>query len=240
MNFDKFKHLFHKSWHIKIKPFIESKECDEIYKFLKTESKENGKSISPLSFNVYRAFMETSLDNLKVVIIGERPYITNFEESPLADGLLLGCTVIDKVLPPLDKFYRGIEEELFDGLNLSYIQTPDVSYLSKQGVLMLNGSLTCEIGSESSHKDVWEPFIKFLFKNVFNTMDICVLLLGEAKDYNKYAVESLPCFYADNPVTCAKQKQEWNSNGVFRQIGKILVQKNNFEIDWLLTDEIPF
>lgn len=239
MNFDKFKNLFHKSWHVKIKPFIESPECDEIYKFLKTESKENGKSISPLSFNVYRAFMETSLDDLKVVIIGEKPYITNFEESPLADGLLLGCTTINKVLPPLEKFYEGIELELFDGLNLSYIKTPDVSYLSKQGVFMLNGSLTCEIGSDSSHKDIWKPFIKFLFENIFNDTGICVIFMGEAKEYSVYA-NNIYCFYTDNPVTCAKQKLAWSSNNVFKQIRNILVQKNNFEIDWLLTDEIPF
>lgn len=240
MDFNKFKHLFHKSWHIKIKPFIESEECNKIYAFLKKESKENGKQISPLSFNVYRAFMETSLDDLKVVIIGERPYITNFEESPLADGLLLGCTVINKVLPPLDLFYRGIEEELFDGLNLNYIQTPDVSYLSKQGVLMLNRSLTCEIGAESSHKDVWNPFIKFLFEKIFNEMEICILFLGETQEYVKYSNKDSYCFFADNPITCAKQKIAWNSNGSFRRIDNILKQKNNFEIDWLLTDEIPF
>lgn len=239
MDFNKFKHLFHESWHKQIKPFIESEECDKIYAFLKKESKENNKQISPLSFNVYRCFLETNLNDLKVVMISEKPYTASFEESPLSDGLLLGCTVIDKVLPPLNKFYEGIETELFDGLNLNYIKTPDVSYLSKQGVLMLNGSLTCEIGSDSSHKNVWNPFIKYLFENIFNHLGICVIFMGEAKEYDKYA-KNLHCFYTDNPITCAKQKLTWNSNNVFRKVEHILKQTNNFEIDWLLTDEIPF
>jgi hypothetical protein len=39
MNWEKFKELFHESWHVKMRPFIESKECDDIYEFLKKESK---------------------------------------------------------------------------------------------------------------------------------------------------------------------------------------------------------
>jgi hypothetical protein len=67
MNFEKFKRCFHESWHDKIRPFIESEECDNIYKFLKHES-GRGKRIAPLSDNVYRCFLETPLDTLKVVM----------------------------------------------------------------------------------------------------------------------------------------------------------------------------
>jgi len=55
MNWDKFKEQFHESWHIKMRPFIESSACDKIYEFLKKESKR-GKKIAPLSHNVFRAF----------------------------------------------------------------------------------------------------------------------------------------------------------------------------------------
>ena len=72
MQFEKFKDLFHESWHDKIRPFIESEECDDIYKFLKSES-QRGKMIAPLSVNVYRCFLETSLDDLKLVILGMCP-----------------------------------------------------------------------------------------------------------------------------------------------------------------------
>ena len=60
MKWDNFKEHFHPSWHGKMKPFIESNECDEIYAFLKKESKR-GKQIAPLSSQVYRCFKETPL-----------------------------------------------------------------------------------------------------------------------------------------------------------------------------------
>ena len=44
MQFEKFKNLFHESWHDKMRPFIESEECDDIYKFLKSES-QRGKML---------------------------------------------------------------------------------------------------------------------------------------------------------------------------------------------------
>lgn len=69
MNWEKFKELFHESWHVKMRPFIESKECNDIYEFLKKESKR-GKKIAPLSPNVYRCFETTPLDDVKVVMIG--------------------------------------------------------------------------------------------------------------------------------------------------------------------------
>ena len=53
MKWDNFKEHFHPSWHGKMKTFIESNECDEIYAFLKKESKR-GKEIAPLSSQVYR------------------------------------------------------------------------------------------------------------------------------------------------------------------------------------------
>lgn len=39
MKWSNFKDYFHESWHVKMQPFIESVECDDIYKFLKEEGK---------------------------------------------------------------------------------------------------------------------------------------------------------------------------------------------------------
>jgi len=72
MDFEKFKEHFHESWHAKIKPFIESNECDAIYKYLKSES-QRGKKIAPLSQHVYRCFFETPLTDVKLVILDILP-----------------------------------------------------------------------------------------------------------------------------------------------------------------------
>ena len=46
MLWDKFKDYFHESWHESVRPFIESEQCDEIYAYLKAESRR-GKKIAP-------------------------------------------------------------------------------------------------------------------------------------------------------------------------------------------------
>ena len=136
MNWEKFKDYFHESWHEKMKPFIESEACDKIYEHLKKEA-GRGKMIAPTSSNVYRCFLETPLTNLKVILMGMCPYHTAKDGLPVADGLLMGCSVTGRLQPSLEQFYGGLEREFNNGLNLKYTKNTDVSYLAKQGVLMM-------------------------------------------------------------------------------------------------------
>ena len=176
MDWTKFKDQFHESWHIKMRPFIESQECDDIYAFLKKESKR-GKRIAPLSNNVFRAFKETSLDDMKVILMGMCPYHTERNGIFVADGLLMGCSITETLQPSLDQFYNALEKELYDGLNLQYIRTPDVSYLAHQGVLMTNAALTTEINKAGSHLELWEPFTKYFFEEVVYSSGVPVIFL---------------------------------------------------------------
>ena len=167
MNWEKFKDQFDESWHRFMQPFIESEECDKIYEFLKSESKR-GKKIAPLSSDVYRCFRETSATDLKVVMIGMCPYHTFKDGKPVADGLLMGCSRTNHPQPSLQKFYEGLENELYGGLHLSHEKCPDVSYLANQGVLMFNAALTTEMNKAGSHIAIWEPFTKYIFEEVIN------------------------------------------------------------------------
>ena len=143
MNWDKFKENFHPSWHAKMKPFVQSEECDLLYAHLKKESKR-GKQVAPLSSNVWKAFMLTPMDELKFVMMGMCPYHTFKNGLPVADGLMMSCSITNYLQPSLKQLYKAFETEFHKGLNLSYDATPDLSYLAKQGVLLLNASLTVE------------------------------------------------------------------------------------------------
>ncbi len=184
MQWEKFKDQFHESWHAKVRPFIESEQCDKIYEFLKKESKR-GKKIAPLSSNVFRAFRETSLDNLKVVMMGMCPYHTSIGGEYVADGLLMGCSITGKLQPSLEQFYKAIERELYE--DVKHEKTPDVRYLASQGVLMLNAALTTEINKAGSHIALWEPFTRYLFENVLDTAGVPIIFLGkDAAKYERY------------------------------------------------------
>lgn len=238
MNWEKFKDQFHESWHLKMRPFIESEACDNIYKFLKSES-QRGKKIAPLSSNVYRCFKETSLDELKVVMVGMAPYHTLKQGSPVADGLLMGCSTTGVLQPSLEQFYNAIEREVYDGLCLHCEKPADVSYLAHQGVLMFNASLTTEINKAGSHLELWEPFTKYVLEEIISPTMVPIVFLG--KDAAKYARYTSPFTYSfvtTHPASASYKNTEWESGDVFRMVNKVIKDNNNFQIEWL--DGTPF
>lgn len=237
MNWDKFKEQFHESWHEKMRPFIESEECDKIYAHLKKEA-GRGKKIAPQSANVFRAFKETPLTDLKVVMIGMCPYHTAKNGIPVADGLLMGCSVTEQLQPSLEKFYRGVEIELYRGLNLNAVNGPDVSYLAKQGVLMLNAALTTEINKAGSHIALWEPFMKHFFECI-ETEGAPIIFLGkDASKYKKLVGPFKWSFVTTHPASAAYKQCDWDTEGVFGKVNKILKENNNYSINWM--EDIPF
>jgi len=239
MKWEKFADQFHESWHIKMKPFIESNECDAIYEFLKKETKR-GKKIAPLSSNVFRAFKETSLDDLKVVMIGMCPYHTMKNGVAVADGLLMGCSITNALQPSLEQFYGALERELHSGLNLKYVKTPDVSYLAKQGVLMLNAALTTEINKAGSHIALWEPFTRYLFEHVLDTAGVPFIFLGkDAAKYERYVPPFTWSFTLSHPASASYKNTDWDTEGVFGLVNRILKENNNYEIMWLY-EKPPF
>ena len=236
MQWEKFKDQFHESWHAKVRPFIESEQCDKIYEFLKKESKR-GKKIAPLSSNVFRAFRETSLDNLKVVMMGMCPYHTSIGGEYVADGLLMGCSITGKLQPSLEQFYKAIERELYE--DVKHEKTPDVRYLASQGVLMLNAALTTEINKAGSHLKIWEPFIKYVFENAIAASRVPVVFLGkEASKFKRYMPPLTWSFELSHPASASYKNTDWDSEGVFTKVNRVLLDEKKTQIHWL--DDLPF
>ena len=238
MDFEKFKDYFHPSWHDKMKPFIESNECDAIYKYLKSES-QRGKKIAPLSVNVYRCFFETPLNDVKVVILGMCPYHTFKNYEAIADGLLMGCSTTKHNQPTLDQFYDAIERELYNGMCLDGSKPPSVTHLTAQGVLMMNAALTTEMNKAGSHLEIWEPFTSYVFKEIISTLGVPVIYLGkEAAKFERYAAPFTWHFPISHPASASYRSGDWDSEGAFKAVKNILKQNNDYEIDWL--DTCPF
>lgn len=225
------------TWANKIKPFFDHGGFDPIYEFLKKESKR-GKKIAPLSEHTFRCFTETPIDQVKVILVGMCPYHVFRKEGPVADGLLMGCSITKYPQPTLDQFYTGIENELHNGLNLHYTKNPDVSYLAHQGVLMLNAALTTEYNKAGNHLALWEPFMKYLFETVFFELGVPVIFLGkEASKLIKYTAPFTWTFVVAHPASAAYKGTEWDTEGVFGKVNSLLKQRNNETVNWLNSDE---
>ena len=226
----KFSPLFG-DWWPKIKPFFDSGGFDPIYKFLKSES-TRGKQIAPLSSDVYRAFRKTSYENLKVIIVGLAPYHSFIDNKPIADGLAMSCSVTGRLQPSLENFYKAIENEVYKGLNLHMIKDPDLSYLAEQGVLLLNAALTTSRGKPGDHLSLWEPFMIYLFENVFTTGAPIIFLGKEAGKLSRHMFPFTWHFEISHPASAAYANEEWDSEGVFQKVNKILMDNHGETIEW--------
>ncbi len=241
MIWEAFKNQFHESWWGKIKPFIESKECDVLYAKLK-ELSRRGKGIAPASAVTFRAFLETPLTELKVVILSYCPYHTYSQGAPVADGLAFSCSVTGKLQPSLEMFYKGLENDLYEGMNLNYLKNPDLTYMAHEGVLLWNAALTVEKDKAGSHQEIWEPFTKYVLENILAYTGIPIIFVGkDAAKYKKYVTPLTHghIFEIEHPAYAARLQQDWTTNGVFKKVSRIVKQNNGYEIDWL-AEKCPF
>jgi len=237
------------SWADRIQPFFLSGGFDEIYERLKKDS-ARGKWIAPLSSNVFRCFKETSINDVKCIVVGISPYHTftgwtnRFlpnadvtKESkiiPVADGLCLSCSVTGRLQPSLLQWYSACEKEL--NYEEESVRNPDLLFLAKQGILLLNAGLTCEEGKPCSHNIMWEGFMKYLFEEVLVTNGIPVILLGkEASKLKRYIMPFTWIFELSHPSSAAYNNTQWDSKGVFQSMNKIIKESNNNLISWIQT-----
>jgi uracil-DNA glycosylase len=239
MFWEKFKNKFHESYHEIMQPFIESNECDEIYKFLKSES-SRGALISPSSINTFRVFKELALKDINCIFLFQDPYFVFKDNVPIASGVALDCSVHKKIQPTLRQFYNGIEDELYGGLNLEYNLTEyDLSYLTEQGVMMLNASLTVEKDKAGSHKQLWKPFTEYVIREIVNKYNIPIVLLGkDAQEYESLITSDV--LKASHPASASYNGGKWNTNDIFTKLNDIIWKQKEEIVLWLPGIKCPF
>lgn len=234
MKADLIKSEFEIEWFDKLKPFIETDKFDNIFRVIKADS-DSGIKIFPKYTDLFRAFKETSYRDLRVVIIGQDPY----PQAGVADGLAFSCGLTNQCQPSLVEIHREIEKTVYGGINMTdNVFNPDLSYLSKQGVLLLNSALTVRENNPNSHTLIWKPFMDNLITvlNTYNTGLIFILMGSTAKNsfgnkINKSIHDILVC---EHPAACTYRGDgsRWNSNNVFVDTNNILQKRNNIIINW--------
>jgi uracil-DNA glycosylase len=122
--------------------------------FLKQE-KSTGKTIYPANPLIFNAFNHTPFDKVRVVIIGQDPYHGDDKGQAQAHGLSFSVPQGVKPPPSLRNIFKEIEADL--GIKMS--GEGDLTPWAKQGVLLLNATLTVEMANAGSHqKRGWEEF----------------------------------------------------------------------------------
>ncbi len=116
------------------------------------EEKSKGSHIFPPRNDIFKALTLTPPDQVSVVIIGQDPYFHEGRANGLAFSVNQGV--------PLPPSLRNIFKELHNDIGCPVPQSGDLTPWAKQGVLLLNTSLTVEEGKPNSHsKWGWQSFV---------------------------------------------------------------------------------
>lgn len=158
----------HPDWYQILEDQFESDYFQNLKSFLIEEKKKY--RIYPPGNKIFSAFDHTPPDNVKVVIIGQDPY----HGPGQAHGL---CFSVNDGIPHPPSL-RNIFKEIEKDLDYPYPKSGNLEPWAKQGVLLLNATLTVRARQAGSHqKKGWETFTDTVIKRLSDQKEGLVFLL---------------------------------------------------------------
>lgn len=166
------------TWNEVLKPIKESDYFENLWK--KVEIEFNSKKCFPPKNEIFRALELTEFDDVEVVIIGQDPYHNDGQ----ANGLCFSVSENVTAPPSL----KNIFIELKDDVGIER-KNKDLQDWAKQGVLLLNATLTVKAHEPNSHRDLgWETFTDYVIKQISDRKENVVFVLWGAFAQKKSAL----------------------------------------------------
>lgn len=203
---------------------LDPKELDNIVG--KIRELYNKEKVYPDFKNIFEAFRHCSYNNLKVVFIGMDPY---------PDGSATGIAFANREdKNPVSPSLQVIK----DCLERNYTpkrQSFDVTLESweRQGVLLLNSSLTVQANNPGSHSNLWRRFIATFLQGLskWQTGIIYVLMGDAAKTFKPYIGPFNDVIICKHPAYYARTGEQMPD--VFARIDELTWSKNKSKITWI-------
>jgi uracil-DNA glycosylase len=180
---------------------------------------------------VLRALELTTRDAVRVVILGQDPY----HGAEQAEGLAFSVPR-DQRLPPS---LRNIFKELRRDLGLPMPATGHLGAWARQGVLLLNATLTVETGRPAAHSGRgWEALTDRIVKSLIDDDVPKVFMLWGRQAQAKatlVAAGTAHCLLQSNhpsPLSATRAPLPFLGNGHFGAANRFLVAKGRRPIDW--------
>ena len=220
----------HSEWKAFLREELNSYNFHAIISGLAIERKSY--TVFPANDVIFNAFNFTTPSNIKVVILGQDPYHGKGQ----AHGLSFSVPNGVKIPPSL----RNIYKELQSDLNHSISSNGNLDSWAKQGVLLLNATLTVKEKKAGSHQKLgWEPFTDSIIKKISDEKEGVIFLLWGAFaqkksvliDTNKHHILT-----TTHPSPFSAYRGFLGCKH-FSKTNKILLNNNQKPINWKLCSE---
>ena len=191
--------------------------------------KENGKIIYPPLNLIFNAFNQFNFEELNIIIIGQDPYHGESQ----ANGLSFSVNDEIKIPPSLKNIFKEIYNDLEEPFILP--KSGNLEYLAKQGILLLNNTLTVEKSKPNSHRKYWQGFSKEIIEYICKNSSFKIFLLwgGNAKSMKKYITGNHYYLESNHPSPLSANKGGWWGNKHFSKCNEILFELGDEQIDWI-------
>ena len=211
---DILKEEYNKPYFEKLMNFIE----DEYSKY----------TIYPDKNNIYNALKLTPPDKVKVVILGQDPYINKDQANGLSFSVQPGI-----VIPPS---LRNIFREQRKDLGIIQPNSGDLTKWAEQGVLLLNTTLTVRAGLSNSHQGKgWGIFTDSIIKYLGQKENIVFMLWGNNAKAKRKLIDSSKnlILEAAHPSPLSATRGFFGCQH-FSKANNYLIEHNLSSIDWQL------
>jgi len=216
----------HESWKNYLQTEFDKPYFKDLTQFVDNQYKTE--TCFPPEDLIFNAFNTCTLKALKVVIIGQDPY-HNYNQ---ANGLSFSVKDDVKHPPSLVNIFKEIETDL----GKPYPSSGNLEPWAKQGVFLLNATLTVRAHEAGSHQNKgWETFTDAVIKTISKQKENVVFLLwgGFAKkkakliDATKHHILT-----SGHPSPLSANRGYWFGNKHFSQTNSLLVSDGLDLINW--------
>lgn len=187
------------------------------------------KEIYPPKEYIFNALKLTPYENVKVVIVGQDPYHGENEAHGLSFSVQKGIA-----LPPS---LKNIYKEIYDDLNITEPNCGDLSKWAKEGVLLLNSSLTVVKDTPNSHQKIgWSNLTDYIIKLLNKKEEPVVFILwGNFARSKKIYITNPKHLVIESPHPSPfSARYGFFGSHPFSRTNQFLKEHGQKEIDWQL------
>jgi uracil-DNA glycosylase len=213
------------SWKSRLKNEFHSEYFNSLIDFVKSEYATG--AVYPPGKEIFRAFDFCDFDTARVVIIGQDPY----HGPGQANGLCFSVRPEIRIPPSLVNIFKEIQNDL----GKPFPVDGDLERWARQGVLLLNATLTVRASSAGSHQNKgWEIFTDAVIKTVSSEKENVVFLLWGAYAQKKAALidSSKHLILQSAHPSPFSADRGFFGNKQFSKANTFLKSKGLNEIDW--------
>lgn len=210
------------SWYERLKYEFDKDYMKDLIEFIRLRRSIN--VVYPPPGEVFNAYKWTPYEKVRICIIGQDPYIQDFQAHGIAFSTLNNSSP-----PSLQKIEEAIRRDVYQD-DEKYIWYNNLFRWAAQGIMLLNKVLTVDKNSTGSHQGKgWEIFTAKTIRELDTKKGMIFLLWGKEAQTMKHNISNAVVIECEHPAAASYNKRDWDNKNCFNRVNMLLTER---KINW--------